>query len=78
MPAASPRINTVLEPPLYRLVARLARAEGVSLSQKARDLIRDSLELVEDEGLEMIVERRRKAPHRWITHAEMKRRFGLR
>jgi len=43
-----PRLNVVLEPSLYRAILKLARKEGVSLSSKARDLIRDALEYCED------------------------------
>lgn len=43
-----PRLNVVLEPALYRTILRLARKEGVSLSLKARDLIREALEFCED------------------------------
>ena len=78
MSTSSARINTVLEPGLYREVERLARAEGVSLSQKVRDLVRDALEMVEDAGWESIVARRRKKGGRWISHQEVKRRLGIR
>lgn len=43
-----PRLNVVLEPSLYRAILKLARKEGVSLSLKARDLIREALEYCED------------------------------
>lgn len=43
-----PRLNVVLEPILYRTILKLARKEGVSLSLKARDLIREALEYCED------------------------------
>ena len=43
-----PRLNVVLEPAVYRMILRLARKEGVSLSLKARDLIREALEFCED------------------------------
>ncbi len=43
MPTDKPRLNVVLEPPLYLKVKKLAKKDGVSLSLKARDLIRDSL-----------------------------------
>lgn len=71
MPTKQPRINTVLEPPVYQVVQRLARADRVSLSQKMRDLVLQALELIEDEGLEHLVEQRRKttAP-KWIPHDE--------
>ena len=76
MPSKNPRVNTVLEEPLFRTVETLARREGVSLSQKVRDLVREAVELVEDEGLESIVERRRAAGRgRWITHTEVERRI---
>ena len=43
-----PRLNVVLEPALYRAILKLARKEKVSLSLKARDLIREALEYCED------------------------------
>ncbi len=43
-----PRLNVVLEPPIYFTIVRLAKKEGVSLSLKARDLIREALEFCED------------------------------
>ena len=48
MPTRYPRLNVVLERPTFRSVERLAAREGVSLSMKARDLIREALELYED------------------------------
>ncbi len=77
MPSAHPRINTVLEPPVYETVKRLADQDGVSLSQKVRDLVREALELLEDAGLEEIVNQRRKNPAPSIPHAELRRRFRI-
>jgi len=37
MPTKNPRINVVLEKPLYNSIERLAKKEGVSLSLKVRD-----------------------------------------
>jgi len=48
MPTKHPRLNVVLEPMSFRSVQRLAAREGVSMSMKARDLIREALELYED------------------------------
>ena len=48
MPTRYPRLNVVLEPMVMDSVARLAKREGVSRSMKARDLIREALELYED------------------------------
>lgn len=77
MPSVHPRINTVLEPPVYKTVKRLADQDGVSLSQKVRDLVREALELLEDAALEEIVNQRRKNPAPSIPHAELKRRFRI-
>ena len=80
MPTKNPRVNTVLEPPLFRAVERLARYDGVSLSQKVRDLVRDAVELVEDERLESIArERQDAAPgRRPLSSGEVRRRLKLR
>ncbi len=67
----------MLEPPVYATVKRLADLDGVSLSQKVRDLVRVALELLEDAGLEVIVHQRRKNPAPSIPHAELKRRFRI-
>jgi sigma54-dependent transcription regulator len=77
MPTTLPRISTVLERPIYEAVAMLAKRDGVSLSQKARDLLIEALELIEDAGLEAIVERRRKSMGKSIPLAEVKRRFRI-
>ncbi len=45
MPSRRPRVNLVLEPTLYQALRALARREGVSLSEAARRLIREALEL---------------------------------
>ena len=48
MPTKMPRLNVVLEPPMYFAIVDLAQRDGVSLSLKARDLIKEALELIED------------------------------
>lgn len=48
MSTKNPRLNVVLEPPLYLAIQNLAKKDGVSLSLKARDLIREALEVYED------------------------------
>jgi len=60
MPAKNPRINVLLEKPLYNTVERLAAKEGVSLSLKVRDLVREALEMEEDMALGMFAEKREK------------------
>lgn len=77
MATTNPRVNTVLEPALYDAVRRLAKAEGVSMSQKVRDLVKEALELVEDAGWESIVRERRKRPGKWLSHSALRRRLNL-
>ncbi len=48
VPTKNPRLNVVLEPALYQTLQKLAEHDGVSLSLKARDLIREALEIHED------------------------------
>jgi hypothetical protein len=77
MPTTLPRISAVVDRPIYEAVAMLAKRDGVSLSQKARDLLLEALELIEDAGLEAIAERRRKNMGKSIPLAEVKRRFRI-
>ena len=77
MPTTLPRISAVVERPIYEAVAMLAEKDGVSLSQKARDLLLEALELIEDAGLEAIVARRQKRPGKPIPLARVKRRFRI-
>ena len=58
MPAKNPRINVVLEEPLYREVQFLAKKDGVPLSTKVRDLLREILETQEDIFLAQIADKR--------------------
>ncbi len=58
MATKNPRINVVLEKPLYDNIERLAKRDGVSLSLKVRDLIKDALELQEDIALSNFAEKR--------------------
>lgn len=60
MPTKNPRINVVLEKPLYRNIEHLAKKDGVSLSLKARDLIKEALEIEEDIALSRFAEEREK------------------
>ncbi|MDP8263309.1 MAG: hypothetical protein P9M13_08405 [Candidatus Ancaeobacter aquaticus] len=48
MATKHPRLNVVLDPSLYAAVLKLSKKDGVSLSLKARDLIKDALEYCED------------------------------
>ena len=48
MPAKNPRINVVLENPLYKQVQLLAKKDGVSMSAKVRELLKEIIETQED------------------------------
>jgi len=73
MPAKNPRINVVLDDPLYQNVRFLAKKEGVSLSTKVKDLLREAMEIQEDIYLASIAEERENG---WdespaLTHQEV-------
>jgi predicted DNA-binding ribbon-helix-helix protein len=58
MPAKNPRINVVLEKPLYNTLHDLAKDEGISMSMLMRDLVKDALDLREDLALANFAEER--------------------
>ena len=60
MPTKNPRINVVLEKPLYNSIERLAKREGISLSLKVRDLVKEALEMEEDIALSRFASEREK------------------
>jgi transcriptional antiterminator Rof (Rho-off) len=72
MPAKNPRVNVVLERPVYATLARLARRDGTSLSVKARDLLREALEGHEDLVLAQRAESRERTfdRSRSLSHGE--------
>jgi hypothetical protein len=76
MATKNPRLQILLEKPLYNAVASLAEEEGVSMSTKARDLIREALEHLEDVALAGVVETRARKPAKLLTLSEMRRRLG--
>lgn len=80
MPTKNPRVNVVLERPLYEALGRVARLEGTSLSTKARDLLKDALEMREDSGLASIAEQRARTLDKGaaMSHREVWRRASLR
>jgi hypothetical protein len=77
VPTTQPRISTVVERPLYEAIKRLAARDSVSVSDKARSLLIEALELFEDAGLEGLVARRRKTSKRAYSLAEVKRRLKI-
>jgi len=73
MPTTNPRVNVVLEKPLYALVRHLARQSGVSLSTKVRDLVREAIEIEEDIVLVRVADQRGKTfdPATALTHEQV-------
>ncbi|MBI5049736.1 MAG: toxin-antitoxin system, antitoxin component [Nitrospirae bacterium] len=73
MPAKNPRINVVLEKPLYISIQHLAEKDGVSLSLKARDLIKEALEIEEDIALSSFAEKRERTFNKTkaLKHSEV-------
>ncbi|MDO9027537.1 MAG: toxin-antitoxin system, antitoxin component [Candidatus Roizmanbacteria bacterium] len=73
MPAKNPRINVVLEKPVYSSVQHLAEKDGVSLSLKARDLIKKALEIEEDIALSSFAEKRERtfSKTKALKHSEV-------
>ena len=67
MPAKNPRVNIVVEPPLYRALHDLATSEGVSMSTIARDLIREALNLREDIAIAAFADTRMKTFDRKVA-----------
>lgn len=58
MPAKNPRVNVVLEKPLYSVLHSLAEDEGISMSMLMRDLVKEALEIREDQALADFAEQR--------------------
>ena len=73
MATKHPRLNVVLEPVLMKGVGHLAKAQGVSLSTMARDLIKEALEVYEDGQWNKIAQSRRTtfSQRKSLTHDEV-------
>jgi hypothetical protein len=73
MPTKNPRINVVLDNNLFKNVQFLAQKEGVSLSTKLRDLVKEALEIQEDIYLAELSENREKSfkESKGLTHGEV-------
>jgi hypothetical protein len=80
MSTKNPRIHTVLEPPLFEIVERLAKKDGHSLSEEAADLIREAVALREDRTLDLFAQARRKTfdPKKALTLGELRKRLKAR
>jgi hypothetical protein len=61
MPTKNPRINVVLDQPLYHSIRFLAKKEGVSLSTKLKDLVKEAIDVHEDLYLATFAGKREKS-----------------
>jgi predicted DNA-binding protein len=64
MPAKNPRINIVVERPLYTAIHDMAEDSGISMAMVVRDLIKEALELKEDATLAAFADERMKSFNR--------------
>ena len=73
MPTTNPRLNVVLEKPLYQSIERMAHQAHVSMSLFVRDLVRKALEEREDEYLAFVADDRVKTlnPKKGLTHSQV-------
>ena len=63
MPSHNPRVNVVLEKPLFDILHSISKKEGVSMSLKVRDFIKNAIEEYEDSYLVDLAENRLKTWH---------------
>ena len=73
MPTKNPRVNVVLEKPLYDLVSSWARRDGLSLSLKVRDVVKAAVNAEEDAVLTQLAETRERTLSRRkaLTHTQV-------
>ena len=72
MPTPHPRVNVVLEEPVYEGLRRWAKRDGVSLSLKVRDIVKEALESEEDRALAHLAENRERTrdKKKALSHAQ--------
>lgn len=66
--ATSQRVLALLEKPLFEQVVHMAQRDGLSLSQKIRDLVREGIERDEDADLLMTAMERKKGGGTLVSH----------
>ena len=73
MHGKNPRINVVLEKPLYQVIQKKAKKDGSSMSLVVRDMVKEAMELHEDIGLAEFAEEREKtySKNKSLTHKEV-------
>jgi hypothetical protein len=68
MPTKNPRLNVVLDEPLFSLLAELAKKEDKSMSVVAKELIQDAIERHEDKFLSELAMKREQKAKKIIKH----------
>ena len=71
MPTKNARVNVVMEKPLYAAVNEIAKERGISMSMVVRDLIREAIELQEDQALASIAETREASLKKALSHEDV-------
>jgi hypothetical protein len=73
MPTKNARVNVAMEKPLYSAVNEIAKARGISMSMTVRDLIREAIELQEDQALAGFAENREESlkERKNLSHEEV-------
>ncbi|MFI5304984.1 MAG: antitoxin, RHH family protein [Nitrospiria bacterium] len=73
MHGKNPRINVVFEKPVYEVIHKKAKKEGLSMSLVVRDMVKEAMELHEDMGLAKFAEEREKTytKSKSLTHKEV-------
>lgn len=70
MPSEKPRIHALVDEPLYEAIQEQANREGISLSQKARDLLKLAMEIQGDRQIDALVDERKQNEADAIPHDE--------
>jgi predicted DNA-binding protein len=72
MTTKNPRINVVLEQPIYNAVRKLSKKYKISMSMVIRDIVKEEIENFEDSFLGEIASNREKTlkSDQLITHKE--------
>jgi hypothetical protein len=73
MATKNPRINVVLEKPIYESIETMAKRDKTSLSSEVNYLVREAIELYEDTALAKIADSRARNPKKkkLLTHKEV-------
>lgn len=71
MPTKNARVNVVMEKPLYAAVNEIAEKRGLSMSMAVRDLIREAIELQEDQALAGFAETREASLKKTLSHEDV-------